>query len=48
MHGLLFCETAMVFFGCGASFATDRTLGLANLQRMSDGFFLKVAYLIRK
>jgi hypothetical protein len=38
----------MVFFGYGASLATDRTLSLANLQRMSDGFFLKVAYLIRK
>jgi len=38
----------MVFFGYGASFATDRTLSLANLQRMSDGFFLKVAYLLRK
>ncbi len=38
----------MVFFGYGASFATDRTLSLANLQRMSDGFFLKVAYLFRK
>ncbi len=38
----------MVFFGYGASFATDRTLSLANLQRMSDGFFLKVAYLVRK
>ena len=37
----------MVFFGYGASFATDRTLSLANLQRMSDGFFLKVAYLFR-
>ncbi len=38
----------MVFFGYGASFVTDRTLSLANLQRMSDGFFLKVAYLLRK
>jgi hypothetical protein len=38
----------MVFFGYGASLATDRTLSLANLQRMSDGFFLKVADLIRK
>jgi hypothetical protein len=38
----------MVFFGYGTSFVTDRTLSLANLQRVSDGFFLKVAYLIRK
>ena len=38
----------MVFFGYGASFVTDRTLSLANLQRVSDGFFLKVAYLLRK
>jgi hypothetical protein len=38
----------MVFLGYGASFATDRTLSLADLQRMNDGFFLKVAYLIRK
>jgi Domain of unknown function (DUF5916)/Carbohydrate family 9 binding domain-like len=38
----------MVFFGYGASFVTDRTLSLANLERMSDGFFLKVAYLFRR
>jgi Domain of unknown function (DUF5916) len=38
----------MVFIGYGTSLVTDRTLSLANLQRMSDGFFLKVAYLFRK
>jgi hypothetical protein len=38
----------LLFFGYGTSLETDRTLGLSNLRRMSDGFFLKVAYLFRK
>jgi hypothetical protein len=38
----------MVYLGYGTSLAADRTLSLANLRRMEDGFFLKVAYLFRK
>ncbi len=38
----------MVFFGYGTSLVTDRMLNFSNLQRLNDGFFLKVAYLFRK
>lgn len=36
----------VAFFGYGSSLVTDRTLSLANLNRMSDGFFMKIAYQI--
>lgn len=36
----------IAYFGYGSSLVTDRTLSLANLNRMSDGFFMKIAYQI--
>jgi hypothetical protein len=39
----------VAFFGYGSSLATDRMNPLSNhLERMSDGFFLKIAYQIRR
>ncbi|MBE3132040.1 MAG: hypothetical protein IMZ55_01080 [Acidobacteria bacterium] len=38
----------VAFFGYGSSLATDHALSLSSLQRMNDGFFLKLAYQIRK
>ncbi len=38
----------VVFFGYGSSLETDQTFSLTGLQRANDGFFLKVAYLIRR
>jgi hypothetical protein len=38
----------IAFFGYGSSLVTDRTLSLSNLHRMNDGFFLKIAYQVRK
>jgi len=38
----------VVFFGYGRSMDTDRTFSLRGLQRTSDGFFLKLAYLFRR
>ncbi len=36
------------FFGYGSSLDTDRTFGIADLQRASDGFFVKLAYQFRR
>jgi hypothetical protein len=38
----------VVFFGYGSSMDTDRTFSLRGLRRASDGFFLKLAYQIRR
>ncbi len=38
----------VAFFGYGSSLVTDHTLSLSGLHRMSDGFFMKVAYQFRK
>lgn len=38
----------VAFFGYGASLDDQRAFGLDNLTRSSDGFFVKVAYLIRR
>jgi hypothetical protein len=38
----------VAFFGYGSSLDTDRTFGIADLQRSSDGFFLKLAYQFRR
>jgi hypothetical protein len=38
----------VAFFGYGTSLETDRTFSLAGLQRTSDGFFVKLAYQIRR
>ena len=38
----------VAFFGYGAGFNADRTLTFRNLIRQDDGFFLKLAYQIRR
>jgi hypothetical protein len=38
----------VAFFGYGSSLETDRTFGIADLRRTSDGFFLKLAYQLRR
>lgn len=38
----------VAFFGYGSSLETDSTFGIRDLQRSSDGFFLKLAYQIRR
>ena len=38
----------VAFFGYGSSLATDQSFSLRGLQRTSDGFFLKLAYQIRR
>ena len=38
----------VAFFGYGAGFTGDRVLSLRNLIRQEDGFFLKLAYQIRR
>ncbi len=38
----------VAFFGYGSSLATVRPLSLYDLQRQSDGFFVKLAYLFRR
>jgi hypothetical protein len=38
----------VVFFGYGSSLEADRTFSLRRLERRSDGFFLKLAYQIRR
>jgi len=38
----------VAFFGYGNSMATDRNFSLRGLERTSDGFFLKLAYQIRR
>jgi Domain of unknown function (DUF5916)/Carbohydrate family 9 binding domain-like len=38
----------VAFFGYGTSLVTDRTLSLSGMRRMSDGFFLKLAYQFRR
>jgi hypothetical protein len=38
----------VAFFGYGSSLATVRPLSLRELQRQSDGFFVKLAYLFRR
>jgi hypothetical protein len=37
----------VAFFGYGSSMDTERTFGITDLQRSSDGFFLKLAYQFR-
>jgi hypothetical protein len=38
----------VVFFGYGSSMATSQGFALRGLERRSDGFFLKLAYLFRR
>jgi hypothetical protein len=38
----------VAFFGYGSSMDTDQTLSLRDLRRQNDGFFVKLAYLIRR
>lgn len=38
----------VAFFGYGSSLDSDRTFGFTDLQRSSDGFFLKLAYQFRR
>ena len=38
----------VAFFGYGSSMDSNRTLGWRDLRRESDGFFVKLAYLIRR
>jgi hypothetical protein len=38
----------VAFFGYGSSLVTDHTLSLSGMHRVNDGFFMKVAYQIRK
>ncbi|MBZ5498143.1 MAG: carbohydrate binding family 9 domain-containing protein [Acidobacteriia bacterium] len=38
----------VAFFGYGSSLDTDRTFGITDLRRTSDGFFLKLAYQFRR
>jgi hypothetical protein len=38
----------VAFLGYGSSLDTDRTFGIADLRRASDGFFIKLAYLIQR
>jgi hypothetical protein len=38
----------VAFFGYGSSLETPRTVGLSDLHRQSDGFFVKLAYLFRR
>ncbi len=38
----------VAFFGYGSSLEADRTFGIRDLQRTSDGFFLKLAYQFRR
>jgi hypothetical protein len=38
----------VAYFGYGSSLQSDRTFGLSDLQRTSDGFFVKLAYLFRR
>jgi len=38
----------VAFFGYGSSLDTDQTFGISDLRRASDGFFIKLAYQIRR
>jgi hypothetical protein len=38
----------VAFFGYGSSLESGRTFGISDLQRQNDGFFVKLAYQIRK
>jgi hypothetical protein len=38
----------VAFFGYGSSMATNAAFGFASLQRTNDGFFVKLAYQIRR
>jgi hypothetical protein len=38
----------VAFFGYGSSLDTDKTFGISDLQRSSDGFFVKLAYQFRR
>ncbi len=38
----------VAFFGYGSSLDSDQTFGIRDLQRSSDGFFVKLAYLFRR
>jgi hypothetical protein len=38
----------VAFLGYGSSLETDRVLSLRDLQRQTDGFFVKLAYLFRR
>ena len=38
----------VAFFGYGSSLESDRTFSIADLQRSTDGFFLKLAYQFRR
>jgi len=38
----------VAFFGYGSSLDSDRTFGIGDLQRSSDGFFVKLAYQFRR
>jgi hypothetical protein len=35
------------YLGYGSSLETDRELNLSRLERVSDGFFVKLAYRVR-
>jgi hypothetical protein len=37
----------VAFFGYGSSMVSDRTLGFRDLERVNDGFFVKLAYQFR-
>jgi hypothetical protein len=38
----------VAFLGYGSTLDGDQSLTLRNLQRLDDGFFLKIAYLFRR
>ena len=38
----------VVFLGYGSSLETDQEFNWSNLERVNDGFFLKLAYQIRR
>jgi hypothetical protein len=38
----------VAFFGYGTSLENDRSFGITDLKRTSDGFFVKLAYLLRR
>ena len=38
----------VAFLGYGSSLTSDQTLGFSDLRRMSDGFFVKLAYQFRR
>ena len=38
----------VAFLGYGSSMVSNKTLGFGDLRRMSDGFFVKLAYQFRR